>query len=922
MKDEDKTREQLIAELAELKARLERLSSAYRDGPGFDGLTRNPDQTAQLIHLAPFGVFLIDLGGTIVAANRSGAERFGQNIEDLIGTRLSDHAPPDVAEKRSRMGIEALKTRSEVRFEDHIQGRWYDNRVVPIIDPDGRITHLGVYGMDVTERRNNEEALRKNESLLKEAQRLARIGSFERNLGTRETTVSEELYRIYGYEPGEVEPPETMIERHVHSEDREIERKARLDAASKTDRPIEADYRIIRTDGQVRTMHRIVHIERDEAGNPVRAFGTTQDVTERKRIETALKNSELRFREFAELMPETVFEMDETGRLTFVNWNAFEQFGYSVEEFEQGLEALSMVHPEDRERVALNIARSMQGEKTGLNEYVALRRDGTSFPVMIHSSPITREGRFAGLRGFIVDITERKQVEQALNRAKQELEDLYDNSPDLYVSIEPKDGRIIKCNLTAATALGYAKEEIIGRRVFEIYHPDCLETARKTIADFLKTGEVRNVELILRRKDGVRLDVVLNATAVRDEAGNILFSRSAWRDVTQLRQAKEEKARLEQQLRQAQKMEAVGTLAGGVAHDFNNILMGIAGYVSLMEMATDREHPHYDYLKRIQKQVQSATDLTRQLLGFARGGKYEVKPVDPNRLVQGTADMFGRTRKEIRIHFRFQEDVWPVKADRGQIEQTLLNLCLNAWQAMPSGGDLFLSTENVYLDERYTRPYEVEPGRYVKISVTDTGVGMDENTRQRVFDPFFTTRSMGRGTGLGLASAYGIVRNHGGIINVYSEKGQGTTFNIYLPVSDESVGQEAEFPQDIMGGSETILLVDDEPMVLDVGRKMLEWLGYRVLAARSGREALEMYQSRGQEIDLVILDMIMPGFGGGQTFDQLKKIDPDVRVILSSGYSLNGQAMDIMKRGCRGFIQKPYNLDGLSVRVREALGRD
>jgi CheY-like chemotaxis protein len=320
--------------------------------------------------------------------------------------------------------------------------------------------------------------------------------------------------------------------------------------------------------------------------------------------------------------------------------------------------------------------------------------------------------------------------------------------------------------------------------------------------------------------------------------------------------------------------------------------------------------------------VQSGADLTRQLLGFARGGRYEVKPTNLNDLIRKTATVFGRTKKEIRIYEKYEENIWAADVDQGQIEQVLLNLFVNAWQAMPGGGDLYIETKNVILDEKYVQAYDIEPGVYVKVSVTDTGVGMDEKTRQRIFDPFFTTKEMGRGTGLGLASAYGIINGHHGVINAYSEKGHGTTFNIYLPASDQSVALKAALTQDIVKGHETILIVDDEDIIADVTQGMLEGLGYQVLMARSGPEAVEIYRENRDRIDLVIMDMIMPGMNGGEAFDLIKAMNPDVKAILSSGYSLNGMAKDIIARGVRAFIQKPFRMEDLSRIIREVFGNE
>mgnify|MGYP003807658673 CR=1 FL=1 len=380
-----------------------------------------------------------------------------------------------------------------------------------------------------------------------------------------------------------------------------------------------------------------------------------------------------------------------------------------------------------------------------------------------------------------------------------------------------------------------------------------------------------------------------------------------------------ERRKLESQLIQAQKMEAVGTLAGGIAHEFNNLLMGIQGYTSLMMLDLNPAHPHYNKLKGIEEQVRNGAELTRQLLGFAREGKYEVRPVALNEVIRKTSSMFGRTKKEIVITCQFQEDLWPVEVDQDQAEQVLLNLYQNAWQAMPGGGELRLETQNVILNDFRETSFYVNPGSYVKVSVTDTGVGMDEKTRARIFEPFFTTKEMGRGTGLGLAATYGIVKGHGGFIQVISEKGRGTTFEIYLPASTKSV-TPVQSPERLdVKGHETIMIVDDEAVIVEVMQEVLETLGYRVICARSGKEAISQYQKRKGEISLVILDMIMPDLGGGETFDQLKAMDPSIKVILSSGYSLIGQAKQIMARGCNGFIQKPFRIQEVSLKIREVL---
>jgi signal transduction histidine kinase len=435
-----------------------------------------------------------------------------------------------------------------------------------------------------------------------------------------------------------------------------------------------------------------------------------------------------------------------------------------------------------------------------------------------------------------------------------------------------------------------------------------------------QTGEpskITDFEIIC--KDGHTITVELSAYLTRNQTGEPIGFVGVGRDVSEKYLAETEKKRLESQLQQAQKMEAIGNLAGGIAHDFNNILMGMQGNASLMLLNMETEHPFFEKVKGIERYVESGAALTKQLLGFARGGKYEVKTTDLNDLITKTALMFGRTKKEININVDGLQPVRNVEVDQSQIEQVLLNLFVNAWHAMPGGGDLYLKTEDIDIDENFIKPYRIEPGAYACVTVSDTGLGMDRATQQRIFEPFFTTKKMGRGTGLGLASAYGIIKNHGGFIEVESEAGRGAAFHIYLPASDKEVLEEVDALEEVLKGDETIMLVDDELMIIEVGQEILNALGYEVLPAMSGQEAIDIYASKKQSIDMVILDMIMPGMSGGEAYDQLKKINPEVQVLLCSGYSLSGQATEILERGCDGFIQKPFKLRELSIKIREIL---
>ena len=513
---------------------------------------------------------------------------------------------------------------------------------------------------------------------------------------------------------------------------------------------------------------------------------------------------------------------------------------------------------------------------------------------------------------------EKQESEEALRDSEEKYRSLVESTEDSIYLLD-RDCRYLFMNQRRLSRFGMPIDEVIGRAYGEFHSKEETKEFSDKVKEVFETGKSLWHEYRSENDGGYFLRTL---SPVKEPDGRTTSVTVVSKNITELKIAEEEKKKLEAQFQAAQRMEAMGTLAGGIAHDFNNILMGIQGNTSLVLLNKTSEHPDYERLKGIEQGVQSGAELTRQLLGFARSGKYEVRPTDLNELIKNQNRMFGRTKKEITIRGRHEDNIWTVEVDQGQIGQVLLNLYVNAWQAMPAGGDLYIQTENVTLDEDYAKPFTVDPGRYVKISVTDTGVGMDEATRQRIFDPFFTTKEMGKGTGLGLASVHGIVRNHGGIINVYSEKGEGTTFNIYLPAAKKKVVEDKESVGEILKGSEGILLVDDEDMIIDVGVGILTELGYKVLLARGGKEAIDIYNKNKDNIDMVILDMIMPGVGGGETYDRMKKINPDIKVLLSSGYSINGQATEIVARGCDGFIQKPFNMRELSQEVRKVLDKE
>ena len=531
-----------------------------------------------------------------------------------------------------------------------------------------------------------------------------------------------------------------------------------------------------------------------------------------------------------------------------------------------------------------------------------------------------KDGKLIQIAIIQYEITRHKKAEERIKAEQRFLRQVIDAVP-AFIGVRDAAGRYELSNVAVANAYGTTVDKIIGKTDEELHIP--ADESESFLNDDREVMQSRTAKYIAEEKithaDGSVHWLSTYKVPLLDSKGDCSRILAVAMDRTRIRENEEETKKLQEQLLQAQKMEAIGAMSSGMAHDFNNILMGIQGFISLLLYELSADHPHRKKLENIEIYIKRGAELTRQLLGFAQGGKYDVQPTNFNAFLEKSAGMFARTRKEIWIHKQFEEPLWNVEIDQGQMDQVFLNLFINAAQAMAEGGNLYLETRNVFFQENELKPVGIRGGKYIKISVTDEGVGMEKDVLDRIFEPFFTTKPKGVGTGLGLASAYGIIKNHKGVIHVYSEKGKGTTFNIYLPSSDKLPQAEEKQEQHLATGTETILIVDDEQVNVVVMKEMLEMLGYNIYAAGSGQEALAIYSERGAEIDLVIMDMIMPGISGGKTFDYLKGINQNIKVILASGYSVNGEARSIMDRGCRDFIQKPFQLHELAGRIRKIL---
>ncbi len=627
---------------------------------------------------------------------------------------------------------------------------------------------------------------------------------------------------------------------------------------------------------------------------------------ERRSFEDQFREASLMLEAMLNAIPDIIGVQDASRRVLRFNQAGYKFFGQN-EELINGRRCFELI---DQNGPCDNCAARQTletNEPAQVEKYIASRgvwMDIRAYPIR------DMDGRVFRIVEHWRDITDLKRSEANLIESEEKYRLLVENANEAIFIFQNN------------------RFQFSNRKAREVAHKLAMAQRRKPLEEYIYADDRKEApDQLLNRLNGLDPKPAALSLRLVDAENELMWvemhtvnirwkgepaTLNFMRDITQNKV-------LERRFQEAQRMESLGTLAGGIAHDFNNLLMGIQGNVSLIYLDAENDPLFTEKLKNIEDCVDSGSRLTKQLLGFARGGKYVVKPMDMNEILQNSAEMFGRTRKAITIHGDYQADLWTVMADGSQIEQVLMNLFLNAWQAMNGIGDLYLTTRNIVLDETFVKPYEAEPGRYIKISVTDTGIGMDEATMRRIFEPFFTTHEPGRGTGLGLASVFGIVKNHNGLITVKSQVGKGSTFDVYLPGSELSPEVETPVVEPIEMGTETILLVDDEEYIIDVARLMLEGLGYSLLTANNGEKAIALYRDNQEKISLVILDMVMPDMDGEDVYRHLLDIRPDVKVLFASGYYVVEQAQSLLMAGSSDFLQKPFNMHQLSTKIRAML---
>lgn len=655
-------------------------------------------------------------------------------------------------------------------------------------------------------------------------------------------------------------------------------------------------------------------------GRPVGIQGMARDVTEQKRIERDLQERETLYRTLFEHAEDAIFLME---RNLFVDCNpkALKMFGCRKDDIIGKPPYLfspkfQLDGRPSEEKAVEKIQAALDGKPQRF-EWQHTRLDGTPFDAIVSLYRIEVYKRKI-IVAMVHDISLQKETVMALRESEKKYREVAEAANTAIIRFTT-DGVFTFINRFGEELFGYSREELVGkRRLIGTIIPEKGEGSDDLKAMFRdlcahpeRYYENENKNMT---KDGKEVYVAWRNQPIRDKDGKVLEILSIGADITKIR-------RLEKELLQSKKLEAVGTLAGGVAHDFNNILGGMMGYISLLKNQHELGDRHYEILEKLEKEGIRASNLVRQLLAFSRRGKYESKAIDINQRVQSVLGILKRSiPKKIDIDVNLRRNLPATKGDPSQIDQVIMNTCLNSIQAMPDGGILGIKTSLVASKDIQSKLAERgTAGSYIELSISDTGIGMDKFTKEHIFEPFFTTKGVGEGIGLGLSTVYGIMRNHGGAVTVESEKGSGATFRIYFPATDIHLEKgKAGMTVSTNGaikGKGKILVADDEDLFRDMLKDVLEYLGYDVLLAKNGREGVEIFKDHQDVIDLVILDMNMPIMDGGEMFRELKKLNSSVKALLATGFTLNGQAQELMNEGVMGFIQKPFRIEEISKAI-------
>lgn len=763
---------------------------------------------------------------------------------------------------------------------------------------------------NITERKRAEIELHHSEYLLSRAQELGRIGTWTLDLEKNVLTWTKENYRIFGVTPGTALTYEIFLQ-CVHPADRDYVNRMWTKHMKTNDYEIE--HRLL-VDGKVRWVREKADVTFDKNGTPISAIGFTQEITERKQAERALCQERDRL--------DYVIEASHLG--TWV-WNIREntaeineiwasQLGYSLKDIGPSSYELwkRLGHPDDVPKIESLLQQCARGEVHDYNSKFRMRHtDGSWVWILDRGRVMTfdDEGRPLEMFGTHTDITPLIKAEEELRKSEAKFRSYVELSP-FGVFISDASGNYVDANPAASDITGYTREELLSMTILDLIPPDGKEMAAAHFAQIEATGFAEAVIPYVQKNGTLRL---WNVTAVPLNDQRFL---GFVQDVT-------ERDQMEEQIRSVQKLDAIGQLAGGVAHDFNNLLMGIMGYTGLCLDEVEADNPIREWLDEIMVEAKRSADIVRQLLAFSRKQTIAPRLLNLNDTVENMLKMLRRLiGEDIDLLWQPGWHLATIKIDPGQVDQIMANLCVNARDAIGGVGKVTIETANVILDDAYCETHsEVDPGDFVMLAISDNGSGMDAETRANIFEPFFTTKKLGDGTGLGLSTVYGIVKQNGGSINVYSEPGEGTVFRIYFPSCGGPANpvHTTDLSSAVAGGSETLLVVEDQANICKAIRLFLKPLGYTVYTAESPDSAMKLMGEQGDRIDMLITDVVMPEMNGRELAGKLKAMKPELKVLYMSGYTANVIAhRGILDEGVN-FLPKPITRNQLATKIRDIL---
>lgn len=907
---------QKITALEKENAELKRRESELRD--------RN-SKYRQMMGTLNEVIYTLDHNATVTFISPNVEKISGYLPEEIVGRKYTDFVcPDDMAERLENFqkilnGEQATAEYRYVRKDGRLI--WMMSTASPIFQADELIEIQGML-VNIDERKRAEENLRESEHRYRTL--------FERNLNP--IAVIDKQGRYLDANPAFLNfvetPRETLLQKSIfdfwpYGKNHVLTEAHRT--RWETGGTLETEYLI---NGEIKILELTISPIDFQGVDAV--IGAGKDVTEQKKAHEALIRSERKWRNILVNTPQIGISLNPEGQIMFANEHFLQLTGWEAHEV-IGRNWFDLIIPEHIREELRGVFRTVMKERdirefsTYENEIVTKSGELRS---IAWSNVVNKDvqGDVIDIVCLGLDLTERKKADAAIRDREEKYRTILESMEDGYFEVDIA-GNFTFFNEAMRKMLGYTEDALMGMNNREFMDKENAEKVYETFNHVYRTGEsYKAFDWELIRKDGAILNIDTSVSLIKDEKGRAVGFRGIARDFTEKKIAQEEKAQLEEQINQAQKLESVGRLAGGVAHDLNNLLSPILGYSEILLEGIGNSDWHRRELEEILKAGQRARDLVQQLLAFSRKQLLEFKNVDLNALLKNFYKLLRHTiRENIDINMQLAQSLPLVKSDPGQLEQVVMNLAVNAQDAMPKGGKMIIETAGVELDESYAAEHtSVVPGSYVRLTVTDTGSGMDEETLEKIFEPFFTTKAFGKGTGLGLATVYGIVKQHGGNVWAYTEPGLGSTFKIYLPASTDELEDEAEgtsaIPSD-MRGSETILLVEDNHQVRDLSLNVLEKKGYTVLAAENGRDAIELLNTHDGPIDLLLTDVIMPEMDGRQLFERVSGLYPNAGVIYMSGYTVDVIAHHGVIDTGVNFLQKPFAIKDLAAKVREALDK-